>query len=121
MSVVELPANVTIRRDDGLTATTDMDQGLITNDPGDNYTYTAVELPDSARLHGQYTLEPGEEKRTSIKELPPDFVVVVVVYQDENEIISWVSAGCDDLALVALGVSSYPDPPGGVKAAYTCS
>ncbi|MFC6734427.1 hypothetical protein [Haladaptatus sp. DYSN1] len=118
--VVELPANVTERRDDGLTATGSIGQGLGGGNPGDNHTFTAVELPDSARLHGRYTLDPGEKNRSSIEEFHSSFAVVIVVYLDEDEIISYVTANCDEADFVALGVTSRPNPPGGVSAAYTC-
>jgi len=120
VSVVELPANVTIRRDDGVNVTTDIPQGLSSHSSGEHHTFTAVELPETARLHGRYTLAPGEENRSVIKEFPPNFAVVIVIYQDENEIIEWVSANCDDLALVGLRVTTHPDSAGRASATYQC-
>lgn len=117
VSVVELPANVTTQRSDGLTATWSIGEGVGSTNPGDNYTYTAVELPDSAQVHDRYTLSPDEENQSSIEDLPRDFAIIVVVYQDEGEIISWVSANCADLALVGLKVSSQPH---GVTTAHSC-
>jgi hypothetical protein len=104
--VVDLPANVSTRRNDGLTATYPLGEGLVTTEPGDGYFYTTVEPPESAQLHGRYTLEPGEENQSSIEKFPRDFAVVVVAYQDENHIIEWVSANCADQALVGLEVTS---------------
>ncbi|MFC6993813.1 hypothetical protein ACFQH3_20100 [Haladaptatus sp. GCM10025707] len=75
-----------------------------------------VELPDSARLHGRYTLAPGEENRSSVKELPADFAVVVVISRDEAEIISYVTAHCDG-DLVFLDVTLFEYGPG---SAYNC-
>ena len=129
--VVELPAKLTVRRDDNKSSTTDIGQGLSNVDSGNYHNYTAVEPPNSAYLHGRYTLAPGEVNRSTIKaddlnrtsgeRFPPQFAVVVVVYQDENVITSYVTANCDDLALVGLGVHSYPDPPGGIWAEYECA
>ena len=116
VSVIEYPANVTTRRDDGLTGNYRVGPGIATNSPGENHTWTSVELPDSARLHGRYTLAPGEENQTSIEEFPADFAVVVVIYQDENEIVSWVSAHCDgDLAFLEVTMFHY-----GSGSAYNC-
>jgi hypothetical protein len=67
--VVDLPANVSTRRNDGLTATYPLGEGLVTTEPGDGYFYTTVEPPESAQLHGRYTLEPGEENQSSIETL----------------------------------------------------
>lgn len=104
--VVELPANVTYRRSDGLTGNWDIGEGVGSIEPGDNRTYTSVTLPESARLHRRSTLGPGEENQSSIEEFPRDFAVVVVVYQAENEIIEWVSANCADQDLLYLEVRS---------------
>lgn len=104
--VVELPANVTYRRSDGLSGNWDIGQGVGSIEPGDNRTYTSVTVPESARLHKRYTLDPGEENQSSIEEFPEDFAIVVVVYQAENEIIEWVSANCADQDLLYLEVRS---------------
>lgn len=117
VSVVELPANLTTRREDGLTGTGPIGQGGGTHEPGVNYSFTAVELPDSAYLHGRYTLEPGKEKRTNIspsdfaskrETFPRRFAVVVVVYHDKNEdeIIEYTTVNCDEADLTGLKVTS---------------
>lgn len=93
VSVVEYPSNVTIRRSDGRVATGDINPGLSTHEPGPHY-FTAIELHGSHGPRDRYVLEPGEEAHSSIEEFPSEFAVVVVIYQDENEIVSWVSAHC---------------------------
>jgi hypothetical protein len=106
VSVVKLPADATVRRDDGLSGEVELGRGgVTTNEPGDNHTYTAVELPDSAKLHGRYTLGPREMNKSSIEEFPRNFAVVVVIYE-EDEIVSWVSSTCDG-SLVFLEVTMY--------------
>lgn len=114
--VVEFPANVTLRRSDGINATGPISQGLSTTEPPDGEYYTAVELPDSARLYEQYSLEPGETNRSSIEELPGNFAIVVMIYQDRNKIVSWVSVTCDgDLAFLEVTMFDY-----GSGSAYNC-
>lgn len=117
--VVEYESNVTFHRDDGRAGTTEIGQGLVNYNSGDYHTWEAIDLAMSSKLHGRYTLAPGEEARSEIEEFSPNFAIVIIVYQDENEIISWVSAHCGD-GLGGVKVSSYPDPPGGVGAAYLC-
>lgn len=116
VSVVEYPANVTLRRSDGINSTGPIGPGLTTTEPPDNEHYTAVELPDSAMRNGRYTLDPNEMDQSSIEEFPRDFAVVVVIYQDENEIVSWVSATCDgNLAFLDVTMFHY-----GSGSAYNC-
>jgi len=118
--VAEFPSNVTVRRDDGLTGTTNIGPGLRSHSPGENHTYTSVELPDSARLHGRYTLAPGESNQSSIEELPRDFAVVIVVYQADDEIIEWASAHCGE-TLVGMRVTSrHIRPQADISASYIC-
>lgn len=115
VAVVELPANVTIRRPTGGDYTSDIDPGLSTHDPGDYHKITAVEFPESARLHGRFTLEPGETNESEITEFPTDFAVVVVIYHDDH-VISRVSSTCDG-TLVYFEVASRYD---GSSSAYNC-
>lgn len=105
--VVQRPANVTYHLNDGRTGTLPITEGVSTNDPGANRTYTNVQVPDSARLHGRFRVAPGESNQSSIENLPRNFAVVVVVYQDEHEIVGFVTANCDDLALAKLRVTSH--------------
>lgn len=116
VSVVEYPSNATTLRDDGLTGDYQIGPGLRSHSPGENYVWTEVELPESARLHGRYSLQPGEVSNTSIEEFSPDFAVVVVIYQAENEIDSWVSAHCSgNLAFLEVTMYEY-----GPSSAYNC-
>lgn len=114
--VVERSATLTIRRSNGLNSTADLDAGIKSRRPAPGQTFTAVELPEAAMLHGRYTLEPGEKNRSSIDEYPPNFAVVVVIYQDDGEIVAWVSSICDG-ELVGLGVTMRYYGP---DSAYTC-
>jgi len=117
VSVVERPANITVRYHDERIGESSITEGVLVAESGENQTYKAVELPESARLHGRYTLEPGESTETAIDHLPVNFAVVVAVYQDENKIVSYVTANCDDLDLTALRVTRTPD---GVSTAHSC-
>lgn len=108
--LVETPANLTVGISDGREYMDDIDPGVTNIDPGDNRTFSKVEVPDTARFHGRYTLEPGESKQTSIKNLPRHFALVITVHRGDNEheIIGYVTAtDCDELALAKLRVTSY--------------
>lgn len=113
--VIEYPGNVTVRRSTGYDYTDDINPGLSTREPGDDHTVTAIEFPDSARVHGRYTLEPGEINRSEIHEFSSDFAVYVVIYQNEH-VVSRVSAHCDgDLVFLEVTMFHY-----GSGSAYNC-
>lgn len=117
--VVELPASLTVHYRDGTVMKPEIGQGLSNHDTGPR-TVTKIDMPESARLQGRYTLKPGEENKSSIENFSPNSALVVVVSNKDGEIFSWVSANCDEQNLVGLEVTSYPTPPGGVFAAYGC-
>ena len=117
VSVVELPANYTIKLDDGRTDNTSITQGITSHDSGENQTFKTVDFPDSARLHGRYEVGPHESNRTTIEKFPRNFAVVVVVSQNQNEIVAYVTANCADLDLAALRVTWQSH---GVSTTHSC-
>jgi hypothetical protein len=108
--VLDLPANVTYRRNDGMTEKVDIGGGMVTYDPGDGYYFTNVEPTDSSRLHGRFRVEPGETHNSSIKNPPRGFAIVVVVYQSEDKIVGFASSTCDDLKMAKLRVTRNTSP-----------
>ena len=117
--IVDADTNVTVRLNDSRTINDTIEEGLVTTSSGDYYYYTAIEPPKSARLHGRYTLEPGEVKETSIEEFPRDAAVVVVLHQNDT-IGWWASAYCSDGALVTFSATSRPSKYGDAWAGYRC-
>jgi hypothetical protein len=106
VSVVELPANVTTHLPDGRTENDDIEPGLWSHEPANRY-YTSVEPPAPARLHGRYTLEPGETNISNISNLPEDFAVVVTIHRNDG-VVSWVTATCGgDLTYVGITMRYY--------------
>ncbi|GGN96064.1 MULTISPECIES: hypothetical protein [Haloarcula] len=117
VSVVEYPANISVQRSDGLDSTGRISPGLAVSEPGDDRYYTAVEFPNSSRLHSRYTLSPGEGKQTEIEGFSADSAVIVVIYRSESEIVSYVTANCDgDLAFLEVTMFHY-----GAGASYDCT
>lgn len=116
--IVEAGKNVTVRLNDSRTANSTIGQGLRTSSSGDYY-YTSIEPPDSARLHGRFTVKPGEKNRSSIENFSQNSAVVVVLHQNDK-IGWWASAYCSDGALVGLEVRSRPSQFGDAGAAYGC-
>ena len=118
VSVVELPANVTTRLPDGRIGNYDVSPGLSTYDPGVNQYYTSVEPPNSARLHGRYTLRPGETNISNISasDISEEFAVVVIVHHNDG-VVSWVTATCSgDLAYFGVTMRYY-----GTDSVYDCN
>lgn len=116
--VVEAGATVETHRTDGLSGNYTVGQGVASHSSGP-HAWKTVEPPDSARLHGRFTGDPGEEKQSSIKNFSRNSAVVVVLYQD-NQSGWWVSANCDEQALVGLEVHIRPSQYGDAWAGYGC-
>ncbi|WP_155120629.1 hypothetical protein [Haloprofundus marisrubri] len=116
--VVDLPANITLRLSDGRQGTYPIGEGVGPSSPGDNRTFTKVEVPESARLHGNFTLGANETVNSSIEDPPRGFAIVVTVHRDKKEIISYVTANCDDLPLIGLKVTRHSE---GVSVVHSCT
>lgn len=102
VSVVELPANMSLVTPDGQVGRGDIGPGLSTYDPGVRHVYSRVKLPNSARLHGQYTLNPSETNVSNISTSSTNFAVVVTVRRSDG-IVSLVTATCGgDLTYVEV-------------------
>jgi hypothetical protein len=117
--MVELPATMTAHYRDGTAVKSEIGQGLSNHDTGPR-TVMRINFSEPARLDGRYTLDPSEENRSVFANFSRDAALVVVVFRGENRIFSWVSANCDDQALVGLEVKSRPNSSGGVFASYGC-
>jgi hypothetical protein len=87
----------------------------------EHYGYvTSIELPPNrSRLHGRYSLEPGEKNRSLVENFTVGSTIVVVVSENDR-VFSLVAARCGGGTLVGLEVTSRPDPIGGVRSAYEC-
>lgn len=118
--VVEVPSTATTRLNDSRTGNYTIGQGLRSHSSGDAGFWVAIELADSARLHGRFVLEPDEEHRSRIEKFPRNFAVVVVLYQDPNVSGWWASANCDDQTLVGFKVHTRPSKYGDAWAGYEC-
>lgn len=118
--VVRAPAKVKAKRADGITGNYTVGQGLRSHSSGP-YAWTKVELPNSAQLHGWFTVEPGKKERGTIEEFSQNSAVVVVLYQDGNISGWWASAYCSDGALVGLEVHTRPSKYGDAWAGYECA
>ncbi|WP_435360234.1 hypothetical protein [Haloarchaeobius sp. DFWS5] len=87
---------------------------------GDGSYFESVEVPDSARNHGQYTLQPGQGTERNITEFSSPFAVIIVVYQSEKEVLAVVSVNCGDASLTGLEVKSDENSGNGVNVAHSC-
>lgn len=117
--VVEFPSERTVTYRNGTTATGEISQGVVNFDPGPR-TITNITFSEPARTHAEYTLGPGENRTTTIEELPNQFAVVVTLSDDGNTIKSYVTANCGDMALVTLSVTAKTEEDGGLSSQYGC-
>lgn len=84
VAVVDVGANLTVYRGDGKVYNETIGQGAKTITTTSESTIRKIEFPDSARTHGQYTLEPGERKQLSVENVAPDTAIVILIF-DEPE------------------------------------
>jgi hypothetical protein len=126
ISVVEFLANATVRRNDGRTETfpigrtngsASLGRELRSHSPGENNTYTSVELPGSTRVLGRYALDPGEGMQRSVDDVSRDDAVVIIVYEGDD-IVWWVSTYCTG-EFGGVRVKTLPNHDSGITA-YTC-
>lgn len=117
--VVELGSNVTVRMNDSRGGNATIGEGLSSRSSGEYGYYTVIEPPDSARFHGRFRVEPGEQKQSSIEMFWTNSAVVVILHQD-NTIGWWASANCGGLPLIGLEVHTRPSQFGDAWAGYGC-
>ncbi|MFC7096959.1 hypothetical protein [Halobaculum marinum] len=84
VGVVEESANLTVHRQDGDIANYAPGPGSTTIYTTSNNKFVKIEFPESATLHGEYTLQPGEEKLINVSGVAPDEAIVVLVYDEED-------------------------------------
>lgn len=103
VSVAKLGENITVHFKEKETTNYTIGEGGFTL----KATITRIELPDSARIHGQYTLEPGERKQTSIENFPRDAAVVIAINdEDEGTYRALQYASCSDSSLLGVKAST---------------
>lgn len=84
VAVVDVGSHILATRSNNQTANYTVSQGSSTIVNPDTYPFTRIELPDSARIHGRYTLEPGDRKQLSIENVAPNQAIVVLVYDEPD-------------------------------------
>lgn len=115
--MVEFPTEMTIDYRDGVVQT-DIEEGIYNHDTGPRIA-TEINFSKSSRVHGRDTLDPDENRTSSIKKFPQRFAVVIVVSEGENNITSWATVNCAESAVGGVSVSVYPKDPEGVRAGYS--
>lgn len=85
VAVVPVGANLTVTRRYGQTFNQTIGQGSSTTITTTDNKDVKVEFPDSARLHGRYTLVPGEQKLLSVEGVAPDEAIVILVYDEPEQ------------------------------------
>lgn len=107
----EVGPSLTVRRSSGdshtfeLGAANGFGSGSAADDP-----ITAVERPDSARLYGEYTLDPGEKTEAVMREIRHDEVLFVVVVDEETDgIVGFHGIHCGSVYLADLTLSVRDD------------
>ena len=106
VAVVRLGEGVSVTREDGDTFNKTVGEGSSTLITSSENKFVSITFPDSARVHGQYTLEPGESKLLHIGNVAPDQAIVILVYDKPEETYRAVkSLNCGGAAILGYKVS----------------
>ena len=85
VAVVPVGDNVTVQRRDGTWDNITVGEGSWTIKTSTQNKMVKMKLPETARVVGEYTLEPGEEKLIHVHPVAPDEAIVILIYDDEEE------------------------------------
>jgi hypothetical protein len=113
--------NVTVHRRSGdshtfeLGSATGFGSGSARSDP-----VTSIDLPDTARRHGTYTLTPGETKNLAI-EIRQDEALLVVVYNEEDDaILGFHGVHCRPVYLASFTLTVREEDPPDLHYSSSC-
>lgn len=112
VAVMDVGSNLTVTREDGDTFNQTIGQGSSTTYATNKNPDVKIEFPESARVHGEYTLEPDERKQVPVENVAPDQAIVVLVYDDPEETyraIHTVSCSKAILGIRATSMSGGPE------------
>lgn len=84
VAVVDVGTNLTVHRKFGGKFNQTIGQGSSTTKTTTDNKDVKIEFPESARIHGNYTLEPGDRKQLSVENVSPNEAIVILIY-DESE------------------------------------
>lgn len=119
--VVDLPANITSVHTSVGHRESVIRQGVGPFYSGDGF-YTEVEPDPNASIHyGNFTVRPGESVEERISTLTKHGALVVVVYDDQQRIIGFIRANCDDLALTYLELVTDLDEEKRLDITFSCN
>lgn len=82
VAVIDVGTEFTVTRADGGSFEYRVSEGSHTTVTTSDNKFVKITFPDSARMHGQYTLEPGESKLIQVENVAPDEAIVILVYDD---------------------------------------
>lgn len=83
VSVVKENHNLTIHRKNGDVFNLTVHGGSTTGKASVNK-FVKIEFPESAQMHGEHRLQPGEKKQIDVEGVAPDEAIVVLVYDEED-------------------------------------
>lgn len=121
VAVVDLGANVTVTRGDDEPIHYTIHQGSTTIENPETNPFTNAKFPDSARIQGEYTLEPGESKQLSVEKIASYEAIVVLIYDDpEGTYRAIKSLNCGGQAILGYKVETQAEGEDDTLSIHSC-
>lgn len=85
VAVADRGKDIHVVRSNNNTANYTIDQGGATVENPREYPFIEVTFPESARVQGEYTLEPGERKQINVTNLTSTEAIVITIFDEEDQ------------------------------------
>lgn len=120
VSIIEVGKKITIYAEGNVTDNITVSEGSYTLKSPSN-PMLRLDLPESARVHGGYTLSPGEKKKTYIKNFSRDSAIVITIYdEEENTYRAIKSLNCGGAPILGYRVETQAEGEDETVSTHQC-
>jgi len=120
VAVINVGGNLTVESNKKYNYT--INDGSATHSAIETVNITKIGFPRSAKMHGEYTLQPGEQQLINVSGVAPDEAIVVLVYDEEEKAYRAIkSLSCGGAILGYRVTSQAGGPDDWTTSTHSCS